>query len=482
MNIFFILKDYTEIIFYYYNKHTNLFKKKLFLLSMKRAVSEVAQDFLENIGDKPLRIISHYDTDGITSAAILIKVLQRMEKKFTVRIVKGLDKEIINEELARDKGEVIIISDLGSGVLDHLQNLKEKIYILDHHEVDSSKLNDKIMMVNPHLTESFEENDCTGAGVCYLFAKEIDEANKDLSKLAIIGMIGDRHESNLSKINQQIVQDCDDLETKRGLTLYPSTRPLRRSLEYSTSPYIPGVTGNGNGVIDLLRETGIGFEKALLDINQDEMSKLVTAIMVRRAANNHTEDIIGNIFVLKFFNTKEDAREISTMINACSRLGYSDIAISYCLEYVSAKSQVLDVYNRYKQELVSGLKVAEGLEKIRGKNFVILNAQDKIKDAIIGTICSMLSSSPNYKEGTILIGMAYNEDKIKVSARIAGREGRNLKELMERTVVEFKADNPNSCAEVGGHHFAAGCVVEKEKEDYFIEKLKKNLEIEVIRM
>lgn len=449
---------------------------------MKRAVSDVARDFLENLGEKPVRVISHYDTDGITSAAILVKVLQRLERKFTVRIVKSLDKQVIDEELARDKGEVLLISDLGSGVLDHFQDIKEKIYILDHHEVDSSKLTENIIMANPHLTESFEENDCTGAGVCYLFAKEIDEANKDLSKLAIIGMIGDRHESSLSKINQQIVQDCDDLETKRGLTLYPSTRPLRRSLEYSTSPYIPGVTGNGNGVIDLLRETGINFEKSLLDLNQEEMSKLVTSILVRRAEGNHTEEIIGNIFVLKFFNTKEDAREISTMINACSRLGYSDIAISYCLESVSAKSQVLEVYNRYKQELVTGLRVAEGLDKIQGKNFVILNAQDKIKDVIIGTICSMLSSSPNYKEGTILIGMAYNKDKIKVSARIAGREGRNLKELMERTVVEFKADNPNSIAEVGGHHFAAGCVVEKDKEDFFIEKLKKNLEVEVIRI
>ena len=449
---------------------------------MKRVVGEVAKDFLDNLSNKPVRIISHYDTDGITSAAILIKTLQRLDKKFTVRIVKGLDKETVEEELSRDKGEVILISDLGSGVLDYFQELKEPIYILDHHEIDSSKLNDNIKIVNPHLTDSFEENDCTGAGICYLFAKEIDANNKDLSKLAVIGMIGDRHESNLSKINQQIVQDCDDLETRKGLTLYPSTRPLRRSLEYSTSPYIPGVTGNGPGVIDLLRETGIDYDKALLDLNQEEMSKLITSIMVRRAANNHTEDILGNIFVLKFFNTKEDAREISTMINACSRLEYSDVAISYCLEYTSAKSQVLDIYNKYKQELVSGLRVAEGLEKIKGKNFVILNAQDKIKDAIIGTICSMLSSSPNYKEGTILIGMAYNEDKIKVSARIAGREGRNLKELMERTVTEFKIENPESIAEVGGHHFAAGCVVEKEKEDFFIEKLRKNLEIEVIRV
>ena len=120
--------------------------------------------------------------------------------------------------------------------------------------------------------------------------------------------------------------------------------------------------------------------------------------------------------------------------------------------------------------------------KRQGKGFVILNAKDQIKDAIVGTICSMLSSSPTYTEGTILIGMAYNKDKIKVSARIVGREGRNLKEVLEKTLVTFKNKHPKSIAEVGGHHFAAGCLIEKEKESSFIETLKKELEIEIVKI
>ena len=207
------------------------------------------------------------------------------------------------------------------------------------------------------------------------------------------------------------------------------------------------------------------------------MSKLITAVMIRRAQHNKADDIIGNLYILKFFNTKEDVREISVLINACSRLGHSDTAIAYCLENEKAKSRALDIYTRYKQELVSGLKVAEKMEKIDGKGFVILNAKDQIKDVIVGTICSMLSSSATYNEGTILIGMAYNNDKIKVSARIVGHEGRNLKEVLEKTITIFKDNNPQTTAEVGGHHFAAGCLVEKEKELEFIEALKKTLEI-----
>ena len=449
---------------------------------MLKKIDAFAKEFLEFSKDKPIRIISHHDTDGITSAAILAKTFSRLDKKFSIRIVKGLEESIINEELKRQPNEVIMFSDLGSSNLDHFKNLDQPIFILDHHEIDAQKINNKTKIINHHLTTKPEDNAATGAGICYLFAKAISPENQDLSSLAIIGLIGDRYETNLSKINQQIVTETKDLKIKKGIAIYPSTRPLRRALEWSTSPYIPGVTGSGPGAMEILRETGIPYDKTLMELSDDEMSKLITAVMIRRAQHNKPEDILGNLYILKFFNTKEDVREISTLVNACSRLGYHDIAISYCLENEKAKAKALNIYTKYKQELVSGLRVAEKMDKIKGKGFVILNAKDQIKDAIVGTICSMLSSSPTYEEGTILIGMAYNEDKIKVSARIVGHEGRNLKEVLEKTVTTFKGANPETIAEVGGHHFAAGCLVEKDKENSFIETLKKELEIEIVKV
>jgi len=449
---------------------------------MIKEIDSFAKEFLEFTKNRPIRIISHHDTDGITSAAILAKTFTRLDKKFSIRIVKGLEESIIRQELKRQPNEVILFSDLASGSLGYFKEATEPVFILDHHELDKTKVNDKTKIINPHLTDNPEDNCATGAGLCYLFAKSISPDNQDLSPLAIIGLIGDRHETNLSKVNQKIVSECEDLKMKKGIAIYPATRPLRRALEWSTQPYIPGVTGNGPGAMELLRETGIPYNKTLLELSDEEMSKLITAVMVRRAQDNKPEDILGNLYILKFFNTKEDVREISTLINACARLGHTDTAIAYCLESEKAKTESLDIYTKYKQELVSGLKVAEKMDKIKGKGFVILNAKDQIKDAIVGTICSMLSSSPTYEQGTILIGMAYNEDKIKVSARIVGHEGRNLKEVLEKTVTTFKGANPETIAEVGGHHFAAGCLVEKDKENSFIETLKKELEIEIVKV
>jgi len=447
---------------------------------MLNTINKLTKEFLELSKDKDIRIISHHDTDGITSAAILAKALKRLNKKFSIKIVKQLEKELLEKELKRQDKEILIFTDLASGSLDYFANLTNPLFILDHHQIDSTKLNSNIKIINPHL---FNEEEISGAGLAYLFVKSISGENTDLSNLAIIGMVGDRLDNNLSKIYNQIIADSNDITIKKSLLIYPATRPLKRALEYCTSIYIPGVTGSANGALEILRETNISSEKSLQELNEEEVSRLLTAILLRKADHERKEQIIGNLYIIKFLNKKEDARELSVLINACSRLGRSDIAISLCLEDEKAKAQSEDLYMEYKQQLISALNSIEKIDKIKGNGFVIINAKDEIKDSIIGTVTSILSSSLDYEEGTILIGMAYNQDKIKVSARIVGKEKRNLKEVLEKAVMNFKAKiETDMNIEIGGHNAAAGCLIQKEKEQEFIETLKKDLEIEVVKV
>jgi len=441
---------------------------------MISSINNLTKEFLEITKDKPVRIISHYDTDGITSAAIMTKTLRRLNIRFSLRIIKGIDRKILAEELKRNSKEILLFVDLASNNLDSFQNLENPIFILDHHEIDRAKLHDKIKIINPHL---FAEEEICGAGICYLFAKSISEKNKDLSNLAIIGMIGDRHETRINRIYQQILNDAEGLEIKKSLLIFSATRPLRKSLEYSTNFFIPGVTGSSHGVSELLRENQISSEKTLYELSEEEISKLVTSILIRMASQGERADIIGNIYIMKFFNRKEDVRELSVLVNACSRLGFPEIALSFCLQHENSKEKAQEIYIQYKQELIDALKNANKIEKITGNGFSILNAKDSIKDTIIGTITSIMSSSLDHKEGTVLIGMAYNQDKIKVSARIAGRKGKNLKEVLEKTI-----SISNMVAEVGGHQMAAGCLIRREDEDIFLDELRKTLELEIIKI
>lgn len=439
---------------------------------MLSKIRSLAEKFLKQTENKKIQIISHHDTDGISSAAIMATALQKLDKNFSVKIVKQLEKEVIK---SLPKDAVLIFLDLGSGSIEQLSELSNEIYILDHHEIGKDiKLADNINIINPHLCEG---EDLCGACLAYLFVKEISKENKSLANLAVIGMVGDMLEKNIGKIGNSIIND-GEMVIKRGLLLYPATRPLNKTLEFSSAMFIPGVTGSSNGAINLLREVGIekkdGSYKSLIELNEDEMSKLITAILLRRN-NKDIDDFIGNIYLIKIFNKLEDSRELSAMINACSRLEHSNIALSLCMGSKEARKKAEGIYADYKQHLISGLNFVSNSQKIEGNNYIIINAQNNIKDTVIGTIASILSMSAVYKEGTAIITMAHNLDKIKISGRIVGRNGRNIREILDSVVERIGGES-------GGHAFAAGCLISKEKETEFIELLKKSLEIELVKI
>ena len=433
---------------------------------------KLAIEKIENLSKtKPIKVISHFDTDGITSAAIFSRVLQRWNKKFSLKIIKGLNEEIIK---SLPENEILIFLDLASNSFKYLKEKKTEIFIFDHHEVTDT-IPDNVMIINPLL----EKNDLmSSAAICYLFGKTLSLENKDLANLAIIGMVGDSLEKNISKDYDTILRDAGTI-IRKGLLLYPSTRPIYKALEYSSGMYIPEVTGSYKGVINLLREANIqkteGKFKALYELTEEEMSRLITSVMLRMIGKKDASELIGNLYLMKFFNKLEDAREFSALINSCSRMDHPEIALGFCLGNKKSIEEAEKMYIQYKQHLISALRYVSESKKISGKNYTIINAKDNIKDTIIGTVASIISHSPIYSKGTIIVALAYNEDKIKVSARMVGKEGRNVREVLNQVVVPLGG-------EVGGHTNAAGCLISKENEGKFIQELQKVLEIELVKV
>lgn len=447
---------------------------------MLEKIKQFAKDFLEKTDKKNILIVSHFDTDGITSAAIFGRCLKKLDKNFSFKISKSLDKEFI-DSLPQDK--VLVFLDFGSGSLTDICNLKnELIFIIDHHELNADfKFPPNIQMINPHLYSDGEE--MANACLTYLVTREMGKKDTEMANLAIIGTVGDLMETKFGALANSVIKDAD-LTIKKGFLIYPSTRPLNKSLEYCSSPYIPGVTGNPSGVFDLLREANIqstkqGY-KSLMELDEDEMRRLVTAITLRMPNPDRMEHFIGNLFLIKFFNKLEDARELSALINACSRMGESNTCLLFCMGNEKARKNAETVYIKYKQSLIEALNHANVNPKIEGSQYVIMNAKDKIQDTIIGTVASIMSMSTLYKEGTIIITMAYNQDKIKVSSRICGRdkkegEQRNLKDFMTEITQHLGGES-------GGHKFAAGCIINKTQEEAFIEFVKKKLDVEIVKI
>src|SRR3989344_2429441 len=355
--------------------------------SLENQIKLTAEKFLDLTKDKEICIISHFDTDGITSATIMIKTLKRLDKTFNVEIIKSLEKGFI-ENLPKDK--IILFLDLASGSLEYIEKSGLKnVFIMDHHEIPiNQKIPENVYIINPEL---HDKQKISSSGVAYLFCKEIFPDIKEIAKLAILGMIGDTLEKEIDRLNHNILNDAD-IKRKRGLLIYPSTRPLNRSLEFCSNLYIPGVTGDIKGVLELLRGINLtpqnGKYKSLIELTEEEMTNLVTAIMLRNP-----------------------------------------------------------------------------------------QSKDNIKDTMIGTIASIISSSNLYEEGTIIIAMALDGtgEKIKISARSVGNATRNVREILSRVIGIIGGD-------VGGHENAAGRIIRKNQEEEFIELLKKNLEIEMIKI
>lgn len=446
-------------------------------------VKTFSKELIKKIKHEKIHVISHYDTDGITSAAIISETLKRLSKQFSLKIVKQLNEK---EIALIPKNKLIILTDLGSGYLKELSKKENEIFIIDHHEIKNKKFEAKnLNILNTHLLKNYE-NLCASE-LSYLVSKEISEENKDLAKLAIIGLIGDSLGEEINKIRNDILKDAEVI-VRKGFLIYPSTRPLDKALEYNPRPFIPGVSGNSKGTYELLKESGISrignHYKSLIELTEKEMKALMTSIMLRVSTKEKTSKFLGNLYLIKFFNKIEDARELSAIINACGRMGYSEVALMLCLKNLTARKKAERIYFKYRQKIVSGLKYIDKLEKsnkIIGKNYVIINAKDKINDSLIGILMSILSFSSIYAPGTILIGMAQdseNENKIKISARISGREKseRNLKKLLEEVTEEISGEN------VGGHKVAAGALINKNQEKQFIDSIKRKLKFDLIKI
>jgi RecJ-like exonuclease len=120
------------------------------------AVEELPEDLLERVsaaaglvkGCSQVRVISHYDADGISSAGILTSVLLRENIRFQVSMVKSLERELVNR-LAGEGHECIIFSDMGSGLIDQLDSLDTRVVVLDHHKPPSDS--ERVVHINPHL-------------------------------------------------------------------------------------------------------------------------------------------------------------------------------------------------------------------------------------------------------------------------------------------------------------------------------------------
>ena len=438
-----------------------------------------AVEALKENKNKDVTIVSHYDADGITSASILMKALSREGIAFKTKIVKHLRKETVEEIYDNDR--VFIFSDIGSGQLKLLKPLIEEnvVIILDHHH-PVEFMHRNLYHVNPML---YGRADASGSVVSYLFAKMLNDANKDLVSLAIVGAVGDAIDEKweLRGLSRKVVEEAvanGYVEIVKGLRLYGrSTRPIHKALELSMDPYIPGISGSESNAVQFLSELGIkvkqnGKWRYLKDLSLEEQRKLATAIILERLKNGHVhaEDIFGEIYLINGNQDElSDAREFATLINACSRLGRHDVALKLCLTGSKALREARRLMKEYRAKIADYVSWVETNKEnpdvvMKGKAHFIFG-MGKIMDTMIGTVTSIVLSSNLLGNERPVLGFAdINEKEIKVSARVAREVNLNMRDILIQASQAVGG-------EAGGHEKAAGAIVPADNLKNFVEEV-----------
>ena len=471
-------------------------------LKFKEQVNKVIDVFKALDKSQTVRIISHLDCDGICASSILIKALGREGMKYSISVVHQLNKTFLSE-LEREDYSIYLFVDLGSGYTKSIQKKLSgrMVFIFDHHEIES-EVPPEIFHINPHMFGIDGGKELSGAGVSYLFTRELNKKNEDMAHIALIGAIGDMQERNgFITLNNQIMEDAvrqKKLSVTKGLRFFGSqTKPLYKLLEYSKDPFIPGVTGSESGAIQLLIDSGINPRKGsnwrkMIDLSKEETRNLATQMLARREKEEEQEDIFGYVYTLKEEekgSPLRDAKEFSTLLNACGRLGKASLGIGASLGNSTIKKKALSTLALYKSEILGAIQwFKENINNeehvMKGEGYLIINAKDQIMPTIIGTLSSIIANSSEWvSRRTYVLSLArILETKMtKVSLRIAGNddiEGVDLKSM----VCDMAG-----CVdgEAGGHAQAAGAVVKTSREKDFIEDAKlilvKNSIEEIVR-
>lgn len=438
-------------------------------------IERTAKIFKSLVKHKKVKLISHLDADGLSSAAIIAKMLMRDNVNFELRIVKQLTTKTIGE-IKPAEDDILFFTDLGSGQLDLIKDFfnRTQVFVIDHHEaVEMENMN--LFHLNPIL---FGEDELSSSIICYLFAKNISMTNTDLIDLAIVGAVGDEQDEKweFKGLARKILEEAETLgriTTIKGIRLYGrNTRPIHKSLEYSFDPFIPGISGSESHAIQFLSELGITVKdndewKKLKDLTIEEQQKLASAIILERLKVSHADaaDIFGEIYtILDRHEEFQDAREFATMLNACGRTNHSDFAIMLCLNHDSQIEKTWNILDEYKKQISDGLSlIKEGnlIMSMPNANFIL--AGNKISDTLIGTVTSVAMNSNIFELDKPLFGLAETEEgKLKISARAS----QQLKDINLREILLYAATMLKG--EAGGHKYAAGGLIDKNLQNDFV--------------
>jgi single-stranded-DNA-specific exonuclease len=450
--------------------------------------AEQASSILKDYSNKIVRVVTHNDADGLTAGGIIHKTLLRENWSIHTRSIKQLEEPVIRD-LSKENPDVVIFTDCGSGQLDFIKDILLDnclVIVVDHHQPKIIE-HENLVHLNPHHHGIDGSKEISGSGMAYIFSRAYDPENIDLSALAIVGAIGDIQDGGgvFKGVNREIIKDGEKagvLKVEKDLRLFGrQTRPLYKAIEYTTEPFIPGLSGSESASIQFLNDLGIPVKKdgdftMLADLDKDEGQRLATALVLKMIENKVppklAEGIVGEVCTLLKEDKRthlRDGREFATLLNGCGKHEKNGIGLAVCLgDRGELYKKSLDMLREHKGYLSKCYKwISKNTNRIKDMEVLYsLDVGEDINENVIGTVASMVLNSRMLEGVKPIIAFSKRDDEfLKVSSRGTRdmiENGLNLGKVMAYASEGVKGEG-------GGHDIAAGAIIKEEKKEKFLE-------------
>ena len=430
---------------------------------MLNRASEACDMLKEHIEkDSIIRIISHNDADGISSAAVIANALAEEDVQFHTTIIPRLREDIVNQ-LRSEKYDLFVFSDMGSPFIKEFNSYKHDVIVADHHQVNDVEAESNVVHVNPHLFGIDGSKDLSGAGSTYLSIRDLDK--KHLAHLALVGAFGDMQgQDGFKGVNKLILDDAINsgtLEIHEGLKIVSkSSEPIFKSLAYTFSPPLPGISGDLEGSREFLERMNLSYGIKFTDLEDEEKDLLKDALV------NINPAIFGDCYTVpKEIPLLRDLEEYAYILDACGKNKKQGLGLSIALgEKDQALDAALKLQRQYRDQIVKGLEWVkkEGAQQLNSIQY--LYSEDKVLKSVMGTIASIAISVELLDGSKPVIGMSRFHKDVKIS-------GRTTREMVAKGVNLGRAlqDSSNNFGGTGGgHDIAAGAMVPYESKDNFL--------------
>jgi len=433
-------------------------------MAMPRLLSTAAQPLADRLrqAEQPVRLIGHYDCDGLTSSAILARALQRCGLRFHLTNVVALTPDVI-DQLNSEVPALVLFSDLGSGYPDLLAQLKTSALVVDHH-LPQGETPPNVLELNAHKAGIDGNREASAASLAFALALILDEANRDLAPVALAGAWGDRmYLDGLVGWNRMIADMAVEDKYLNNINRLPLTgETLADALASSLEPYLLGVSGNPAATAEVLQDLGFDPAFALGELDVEG-----TALLADWLALKLLEQGAGKQQRTQLFAPQLDlprwgcsVEELAAMTDACGRLDDTSTGIAMLLGSPSGRERAEAYVREHREQLLEQLACVEfergrAIQHFRGDNA-----------ALKGTICT-LALGYFLDRSLPAIGLAPRDGKLIASSRAAPQlvaQGLSLAEVM--------AQAASACGgQGGGHAQAAGASLPLEKGDEFIDEV-----------